>query len=128
MTKKPQDSGISPQIPGFSGFDPAAMLSAFLPKMNEVSASGGNPVAVWLEMNQHWTAFLTKRYKKDTALFQQLTTCSNPAEMNAAYSDFFKKTVEDYQRELTEMAELGQKAMGQQEVPGEAKADQKPKG
>ncbi|WP_373085633.1 phasin family protein [Sneathiella sp.] len=112
MTKKSQDSSISPQTTGFLGFDPAAMLSAFMPKMNEVSPSGGNPVAVWLEMNQQWTAFLTKRFKKDSALLQQLTTCTSPAELNAAYSDFFKKTVEDYQRELNEMSELGQKALG----------------
>lgn len=122
MPKKPQDAGISSQSPGF---DPAAMLNAFMPKMNEVSASDGNPVAVWLEMNQQWTAFLTKRFKKDAALLQQLTTCTNPAELNAAYSDFFKKTVEDYQREITEMAELSQKALGQQGTPGEAEDGQK---
>lgn len=122
MPKKPQDTGISSQP---SGFDPAAMLNAFIPKMNETAISGGNPVAVWLEMNQQWAAFLTKRFKKDAALLQQLTTCTNPAELNAAYSDFFKKTVEDYQRELTEMADLGQKALGQQETPGETEDGQK---
>ena len=123
MTKDSQDTGM-----GIAGFDPTAMMRAFMPNLNEASTSGSNPFTRWLELNQHWTAFLTKRYQKDKALLQQLATCSSPTEMNAAYSDFFKKAVEDYQRELTEIAELGQKAMGQQEVPGGAKAGQKPKG
>ncbi|MDF2368180.1 hypothetical protein [Sneathiella sp.] len=122
MTKNSQDASNSPQIPELSGFDPTAMLRAFIPALNGTSSSSSSPAANLLEMNQHWTTFLTKRLKKDAELIQQFAKCSNPMEMNATYLDFFSNTFEDYQRELSEMAELGQKAMSQQEAPSVAKA------
>jgi hypothetical protein len=119
MTKHTQDAPTAPTDKVFAGFDPAAMLRAFQTKMNSDLVSGNNPVAGWLEMNQHWMAFMAKRLEQDAALLQGLSKCTKPAEIGTTYSDFFKSAVVDYQKEFTEIGALGQNLMDQHAVPDE---------
>ncbi len=111
MTKTSKNNGLAPKASGFPDFDPSAMVQSFMSQVSAVPA--GNRTAGWLEMNQHWMTFLGDRFKQDAALLLQLSKCTNPEEVGVAHTEFYKKSVEDYQQEFAEMAELGQKAMGQ---------------
>ena len=56
----------------------------------------------------------------------QLSKCTNPSEMSAVHSEFYKEAAESYQREFAEMAELGQQAIGQLGKIGQAGTNQQP--
>lgn len=90
-------------------FDPNAALQAFMPLMNGAAENSGNAMASWMEINKHWTTFLMGRFQQDAALVQRLSSCTNPAKINGIFSEFYQKALTDYQRELTEVAKLGQK-------------------
>ncbi|MCO4846496.1 MAG: phasin family protein [Yoonia sp.] len=113
MTKETQSGKSNSETSKTSGFDPTEMFQSFMSKFAEASDSDSNPAAGWMELNQHWMNFLGDRFKQDTALLQKLSKCTDPAEMTAAHTEFYKETVEDYQREFAEMTKLGQQAIGQ---------------
>ena len=83
---------------------------------SESSALGNTPAASVLEMNPHWLDFLGERFKQDSTLLQKLVKCTNPTEMSAVQMEFYKDTAEHYQREIAEMTELGQQAIGQLKI------------
>jgi hypothetical protein len=103
-----QDSGTN-----LPGFDPSAALQAFMPFANGAATNGSSALAGWMEINKHWTTFLMDRFQQDTALVDQLSKCSDPAEISGVYTEFFQKTLTDYQGEFAEMSTLGQKVVDQ---------------
>jgi|GEM_PF-3564115 len=126
MTKETQNDKSKPETPIFPGFDPTAMFQSFMSKSSAASDVGSSPAAGWLEMNQQWMNFLGERFKQDSALLQKLSKCTNPSEMSAVHSEFYKEAAESYQREFAEMAELGQQAIGQLTNIGQAGTNQQP--
>lgn len=121
MTKDSQNGQDKPETATAAGFDPAGMFQSFMSNFSENAALGNTSAAGMLEMNQHWLNFLGDRFKQDSALLQKLGKCTNPAEMGAVHADFYKNTAEHYQREIAEMTELGQRAIGQFQNSGQPK-------
>jgi hypothetical protein len=107
------------QLSTFIGWDPQVMMRAFASVMGTAPqpngsagiASNGGPYASWLEINQHWTIFLMRRFQKDLALMQKLATCGDPAFLGEAYTEFFKTAQADYQNEILEMTRFGSKTV-----------------
>ncbi|SLN31252.1 hypothetical protein PEL8287_01460 [Roseovarius litorisediminis] len=125
MARDSKGNGGAQKANKSSVFDPIATLQDFMSKMDGVSPSGANPMAGWLEMNQHWMTFLSNRFKQDADLLHRLGACKDPTEATSTFSDFYKAAVDDYQREFAEMASLGQKAIDQ--AAGAYKGDAKSK-
>jgi len=117
-----QATQISATAPAFFGFDPAAMMQAFTAKMGEASASGSNPAAGWLELQQHWMTFLSDRFRQDAELVQRLRTCTNPSDMTEACTNFYAGAAADYQSHIAKITTLGQQALMGAAVSGDAKA------
>jgi hypothetical protein len=124
MTKETQNGKNNSETSMIPGFDPTAMVKSFMSKFSDASTVKGNPTAGWLEMNQQWMNFLSERFKRDSALLQKLSKCKNPGEMSAAYMEFSKDAVENYQHEFSEMTKLGQQAIGQLTKASQARTDQ----
>lgn len=122
MTQETQISATTSAPLAFFGFDPTAMMQAFTPKLGEASASGSNPAAGWLELQQHWMSFLSDRFKQDANLFQKLRACTNPSEMTEACASFYAEAATDYQGHISKIATLGQQALTGAAVSVEAKA------
>ena len=112
MTKETQSTKSTNGTSAASAFDPTAMFQSLMSKFTDTPTAGENPAAGWLAMNQHWMNFLGDRFKKDAALLERLGKCTNAEDVSAAHSDFYKEAVQDYRLEFSEMAELGEQAMG----------------
>ena len=123
MTKETQNGKSNSETSMIPGFDPTAVFQNFMSNFSEASAGGGNPAAGRLETNQQWMNFLGERFKRDSALLQKLSTCKNPADVSAAYMEFSKEAVENYQREFSEMTKLSQQAIGQLTKTSQAGTD-----
>lgn len=124
MNKEAQNGKAKPETNPATGFDPAGMFQSFMSNFSESSTLDNTPAAGILEMNQHWLDFLGERFKQDAALLQKLSKCTNPAEMSAVHMEFYKETTDHYQREIAEMTELGQQAIGQLKNLGPAGSGQ----
>ncbi len=107
MLKSGDARDETPHSTSFAPFNANLALEMCEPLMAAL-ANNGKAYASWMEINRHWTAFLTRRFQEDVALVHQLARCTNPGEVFAVYSDFFQKAFADYQREFAEMAKLGQ--------------------
>ena len=92
----------------FPPFNANLAFQAFQPLMTGLSAGNGKTCASWLEINRQWTGFVTQRLQEDVALVHRLANCTNSMDVYGVYSDFFQKTLADYQHEFIEMMKLGQ--------------------
>jgi Phasin protein len=53
-----------------------------------------------------WQDFVARRLKEDSTLMQNLAHSKSPNDVWSAYSDFWRKAVEDYGKELATMNRL----------------------
>lgn len=59
--------------------------------------------AAWQE---EWWGFVGSRLSKDAALWQQLSSCTEPSDVAHTYAEFFKQAIDDYQKEFGTLAQL----------------------
>jgi hypothetical protein len=58
-------------------------------------------------LGSEWLDFVTRRLKEDLRLPQQLCACRSPEEIRDVHVAFWQRAVEDYQKEFTIVANLG---------------------
>ena len=94
--------------------NPVDLWSPFLNSMQSWSGTMAPKVTT---LSTEWMAFVQRRVKEDFALPQHLVTCKAPGEVVQTYADFFRKAMEDYQRQFEEMARLGAESANDRKDP-----------
>lgn len=110
LHKSPDRSGETERSDFLMPFWPAWSMDVWHPMLSDTMGRNGKVGATIAALNGEWLDFVNRRLKDDFALPQQLASCHDPIEMWRVYAEFFRKLVDDYQKEFAELARLGSAA------------------
>ena len=82
-------------------------LDLFSPLLTHAQAWTQQVTHLNTSIQCEWLNFVDKRLKEEAAFGQSLVTCKAPDDIMRVYTSFYRTAVEDYQKELTTLAQLG---------------------
>jgi Phasin protein len=87
-------------------FGPAAALSMWTPFLAHMLKGNANAQEGFGTIATEWRGFVSHRLQEDLTLTQRLSHCRTAEQILAAYTEFWRKAVEDYGKEVTSMTKL----------------------